>query len=182
VSQSAKIIILDSGATAADGLSPDALAAANINPHTFLATDYLNHYNEMIMMIELLPDMPDCLEDIEQWAPKSYCDHFRDSTFHAKELAITAYGRAARHVRAHFEYVAKRLDARIERFTRQARRFHDDGNMDAFRLLCDEAAMRFSPLLDELSAIIHGTLDSSAHHDGILDHDHAQAEIDALFD
>ncbi|MEO8318885.1 MAG: hypothetical protein ABI561_11235, partial [Bradyrhizobium sp.] len=36
------------------------LKAANINPRTGLATDYLNHFNEAIMLLEMVPDMPEC--------------------------------------------------------------------------------------------------------------------------
>ena len=180
--QSAQIIALDHSVLQGEGLSTEALIAANINPDTFLATDYLNHYNEVIMMIDMLPDMPDCLEDVEDWSPKSYADHFRDSCFQAKDLAIMAYDQAAPHVQAHFEYVCNRLDARISSLTVQARQYLDCGDMDRFRLLCEESGHKFAPLLDELNAIIHGSMDSSAHMEPVCDLDHTQAEIDALFD
>jgi len=41
-------------------MSPEAearaaeLLAANINPRTGLATDYLNHFNEAIMLLEMI--------------------------------------------------------------------------------------------------------------------------------
>jgi len=38
---------------------PERLRAANINPATGLATDYLNHYNEVAMLIATLADMPE---------------------------------------------------------------------------------------------------------------------------
>ena len=47
------------------------LRAANINPRTGLATDYLNHFNEAIMLLEMIPDMPDCAEDFLTWRPLS---------------------------------------------------------------------------------------------------------------
>ncbi len=34
----------------------------NINEQTLLATDYLNHFNEIAMMLEMIPDMPEFLE------------------------------------------------------------------------------------------------------------------------
>ena len=40
----------------------DRLEGSNINPNTFLATDYLNHFNELVMFLEMIPDMPDMLE------------------------------------------------------------------------------------------------------------------------
>ena len=72
-------------------LATDRLAAANINPHTGLATDYLNHFNEVVMMLEMLPAMPDCAEDVLAWQPLSYEDHFEASCFKEKGLAIEAF-------------------------------------------------------------------------------------------
>src|SRR5260370_30160106 len=70
------------------------LRAANINPRTGLATDYLNHLNEAIMLLEMIPDMPDCAEDFLSWRPLSYREHFAASNFTARELAIAAYDSA----------------------------------------------------------------------------------------
>ena len=67
------------------------IAGANINEQSLLATDYLNHFNEVAMILEMLPDMPDFVEDVKSWSLKSYKQHFMDSTFSDKELAIAAY-------------------------------------------------------------------------------------------
>ena len=67
------------------------LRAANINPRTGLATDYLNHFNEAIMLLEMVPDMPECAEDFLTWHPLSYAEHFWASNFKARDLAIEAY-------------------------------------------------------------------------------------------
>ena len=52
-------------------IDPEVLARANINPATGLATDYLNHFNEAIMLLEMLSAMPDCAEDFLVWEPMS---------------------------------------------------------------------------------------------------------------
>jgi len=67
------------------------LRAANINPRTGLATDYLNHFNEAIMLLEMIPDMPECAEDFLTWTPLTYAEHFWASNFKARDLAIEAY-------------------------------------------------------------------------------------------
>src|SRR6266496_1966746 len=67
------------------------LRAANINPQTGLATDYLNHFNEAIMLLEMIPDMPECAQDFLLWYPLSYREHFMASHFKARDLAIEAY-------------------------------------------------------------------------------------------
>ncbi len=70
---------------------PDVLAKANIMPATGLATDYLNVFNEAVMLFGLLPDMPDMIDELLVWQPLSYEKHFARSGFQAKELAILAY-------------------------------------------------------------------------------------------
>src|SRR5436305_880061 len=79
------------------------LRAANINPHTGLATDYLNHFNEAIMLLEMIPDMPDCAADFLRWRPLSYREHFAASSFRARELAIAAYETADPAIRGKFD-------------------------------------------------------------------------------
>ena len=76
------------------------LADANINPRTGLATDYLNHFNQAVMLLDMIPDMPECAEDFLQWQPLSYAEHFTASNFKARDLAISAYETADAGTRA----------------------------------------------------------------------------------
>src|SRR5215813_2687054 len=85
------------------------LKAANINPQTGLATDYLNHFNEAIMLLEMIPDMPECAEDFLAWSPLSYAEHFTASKFKAKELAISAYESADPEIRAEFDQMTETM-------------------------------------------------------------------------
>jgi len=86
---------------------------ANINEKMLLATDYLNHFNEFVMVLDLIPNMPDCLEDAEAWQPKHYQDHFRDSAFSAKELAIMAYDHSPAEYRDQFETLVDLINTPI---------------------------------------------------------------------
>lgn len=81
------------------------LLAANINPRTGLATDYLNHFNEAIMLLEMIPDRPDCAEDFLRWQPLSYREHFTASNFKARALAISAYDSADAAIRTEFDNI-----------------------------------------------------------------------------
>lgn len=86
-----------------------ALRAANINPRTGLATDYLNHFNEAIMLLEMIPDRPECAEDFLTWIPLSYCEHFMASNFKERDLAIEAYEQADAKIRAEFDNIASTM-------------------------------------------------------------------------
>jgi hypothetical protein len=82
------------------------LADANINPATGLATDYLNHFNEAVMLLEMLSMCPDCLDDFRGWRPLSYREHFEASRFKGRDMAIAAYDgaeppRLSRHLGRH---------------------------------------------------------------------------------
>src|ERR1700687_5685455 len=83
--------------------------APHINPHTGLATDYLNHFNEAIMLLEMIPDIPECAEDFLLWYPLSYREHFTASHFKARDLAIEAYESADAGIRAEFDNITSAM-------------------------------------------------------------------------
>ena len=83
----------DPGDTTLDDLV-EAIKGKNINAVSFLATDYLNHFGEVIMLLEMIAIMPECLEDARDWQPKSYDEHFRTSGLSDPEIYIRAYENA----------------------------------------------------------------------------------------
>src|SRR3954468_10740366 len=85
--------------TPCPAIDPARLSAANINPKTGLASDYLNHFNEAIMLLDLLPQTPECIVELIGWEPLSYEEHFAASHFKEKDLAVTAYRAAPRESR-----------------------------------------------------------------------------------
>src|SRR5256885_7382650 len=92
-------------------IDPARLKAANINPKTGLATDYLNHFNEAIMLLDLLPHTPECIVELIGWEPLSYQEHFAASHFKDKELAIAAYEAAEPTARVRLDEVAGTMNA-----------------------------------------------------------------------
>ncbi len=156
-------------------LSPEALRAANINPVTGLATDYLNHFNEVMMLMEMLPDMPDCAEDVLDWAPADYTEHFTNSGFKDKELAVLAYRAAPRHVRADLVTVVLQIEAEVERAQDMLRGEADASACHAVAGLATEC---IKPLIAAASGAIHGQVESADD----FDDENVQAGVDALFD
>lgn len=118
----------DTPATEADDLAlwRARVRDANINDTSLLATDYLNHFNEVVMLIEMVADMPECLDDVRDWRPKSYQDHFADSSFSDKDLAIDAYDHAPAEFRDRLELTVDQINRlvalSIERLDAGARR------------------------------------------------------------
>ncbi len=168
------------------------LAGTNIHEKTFLATDYLNHFNEVIMLLEMLPDMPEMLDEIALWAPKSYTDHFRESGFKDGALAIEAYECAPTVYRNAFDHHVAALNAVI--LDTIAALGRDGGTSEAMHRILEPRMAQAHALLEMLSGIIHGsttTLDQSDVDRTFEAGEEAddgdgrasdQAAIDALFD
>lgn len=143
--------------------SKDALARlrervreANINETTLLATDYLNHFNEFVMVLDLIPDMPDCLADAESWQPKSYRDHFRDSSFSAKDLAIEAYDHSPPEFRLQFESLVDMINILIPKGLERIRWAIGEGDNDKIDFECTNTSKTLKKLMDVVSAVING--------------------------
>ena len=93
--------------------APDAyrMADANINPLTGLATDYLNHFNEAIMLLEMLPQLPDCALDFYAWEPMTYSEHFAASRLRERNTTISAYQHADPKFREGLDTLANTMTA-----------------------------------------------------------------------
>src|SRR5690606_23854677 len=104
-----------SGGSATRAQWRERLLDTNISPETLLATDYLNHFNEVVMLLDLVTDMPECRADLADWQPRSYPEHFRHSGFAHRELAIAAWDHVAAERRQALESVIDRLNREILR-------------------------------------------------------------------
>jgi len=129
------------------------LTVANINPATGLATDYLNHFNEAIMLLEMLAACPDCRDDLFAWRPMNYREHFEASPLRSRRLAIVAYEAADPERRACLDTLAGTMTAVLEA-TRAAMR--TDQLAGASGLLADRAAAMLRALVARAGAVING--------------------------
>lgn len=130
----------------------------NINETSLLATDYLNHFNEVVMLLELIPDMPEMIEDAELWRPTSYVEHFAASAFSDKELAIWAYENAPKD---YVDALEEHIDAANRRILNAVAKIKESlGGIDSdeLRVLVASQLDDIKATLDRISAVINGTL------------------------
>ncbi|WP_448204238.1 hypothetical protein [Azospirillum sp. sgz302134] len=150
-----------------DGIPPDELAdfqawrervkGTNISDKTLLATDYLNHFNEIVMLIEMIPDMPDMLEECLIWQPKSYQEHFRDSGFSDRDLAIEAYGHVPSKFKRPFEDTIAQAHQVVRHTLERIGTDIQDGAGDKLRLDCQTSVAMIHRIIQVANGIIHGT-------------------------
>jgi len=127
----------------------------NINAGSLIATDYLNHFNEIIMLFDLASEMPDCFQDVAAWQPASYPEHFSRSNFSDKGLAIEAYKLCPPDVRSTFDATVAELDAHLLEGIEQCLSTLERGEPEKFKIMCRASAEQSRSLIDRLSAIIH---------------------------
>jgi hypothetical protein len=150
---------------------PARLAAANIMPATGLATDYLNAFNEPIMLFGLLADMPDMIEELHAWQPLTYEEHFARSGFQAKDLAIAAYKAAPDTIRLPFDTLSQQIAEAISAAVSDASALIGTGDQQRLSEFVAETTYGLQSMVMMLDGMVHG-----GHTGG------AQDDIDALFD
>jgi hypothetical protein len=67
-------------------------AANLVNPASGIANDYLNQYNEILLLVENLPVLiPEMVEELLAWKPKNYTEYFETSPLPGGAIAIKIY-------------------------------------------------------------------------------------------
>lgn len=132
------------------------LSGTNINPVTLLATDYFNHFNDVEMVLEMLPSAPDCFEEIADWQPRSYLEHFAQSGLRDAPVAMAAYRKVDPALRTAFETVIEELNSVTLRALEAARAALPAPGAEA-AADCAAAANEMRALLTRASALVNGT-------------------------
>jgi hypothetical protein len=161
------------------GADARPLDGTNINPATGLATDFLNHFNEAIMLLELLPTAPDCKADFLAWHPMNYREHFAASRFKHRDLAIAAYEAANPVFRRKLDEIADHMNTILTATRDGLRR---DLTPRTTRILAAATARWLKPLVARAGAVINGELVRAAHHQHPGADAMPQDAVDALFD
>ena len=155
------------------------LKAANVNPATGLATDYLNHFNEVVMLIEMVESMPECAEDIAEWQPYDYRAHFEITNYVGKEVAIASYDGADPALRAEFDTIIKALSDAVDGLRSAILEASQDENR-GFPEVLPILDRDIRPLISMAGAMINGHIPVGVEDDN--DAFDTQNAIDSLFD
>jgi len=142
-----------------------------INPNTLLATDYMNHFNEVMMLVEMLPDMTDILPDCVGWQSKTYPEHFFQIGLDYGPLSAEAYRHVTSSIKVPFELTVAQLNAVIHLTVKRATATIVIDALDEMRRSFSAGTIAMRKLSETLSGIINGSKQT-------ID----QADIDAIMD
>ncbi|MEA2839142.1 MAG: hypothetical protein QOF41_472 [Methylobacteriaceae bacterium] len=139
-------------------------AAALVNPASGLANDYLNLFNEIVMLMEQLPSMPELIDDIFAWRPTSYQDYFTRSILPGRGSALEAYAALSQTFRRDFEAIVEELDRMAVGAIAAVRRHHrTKGDSEPYTLvgLCTRSGEKMREVLDRATKLVnHGPGDA----------------------
>ncbi len=157
------------------------IPGTNINESTLLASDYLNHFHELVMLLEAISSEPSSFaDDLLSWRPLTYEEHFAESGFRDKNLAIAAYRRAPPKIRARFDEAVARLHGEAVTLVAEVAA-ELNGNSKKLNKTCEKAARRLRILIDEANAIANGEVLTDRSDPDTRGDVGGQAAIDALF-
>jgi len=142
-----------------------------INSVTLLSTDYLNHFNEAVMLLEIVPDMPDMLDDVREWQPKTYQEHFADSQFKMRDLAIEAYDASPPEFRQPFDATIVKLNRMVAEAVDTVGTAIAAGDPERLQVTVSDTTAALRAEIDRAGAIVNGSAER-------MDQD----SVDALFD
>ncbi|MDR3424235.1 MAG: hypothetical protein P4M13_04030 [Alphaproteobacteria bacterium] len=145
------------------------VAGLNIDQRSLLSTDYFNTFNSVVMVMEMLPDAPDMLEEVEQWRFNDYVEHFKSSGLDFADIAIEAYAHSPPELREAFERKINGMRVFLEEAAHMLRRLYDAGETQTFSHVAQMVASLFRGMMEEGNAIVHGGSAST------------QADIDKMF-
>jgi hypothetical protein len=123
------------------------------------------------MLLEIVPDAPECLDDCKAWQPLEYTEHFKNSGIADRDLAIEAYPYSPPQYKQPFDQLVREMNRLIAISIKRLELVLADGNEEQARHVAARASQNLQDLIGQASAIIHGD-------NHVID----QKQIDALMD
>ncbi len=87
-----------------------------VNPSSGIANDFLNQYNEVLLLVENLPVLlPEMVDELLAWKKKSYEEYFMTSPLPGSDIAIKIYGMLDDSFKKKFEVQIAKIDKIADR-------------------------------------------------------------------
>lgn len=131
--------------------------ATTVTSNSSLTGAYLQQFNEMVKLIEHLPDAPESIGDILNWHPTTYQDYFNASAMPGRVSAADVYASLNRCVRQNFEGVVEDLDHKALGAVAVIRRHyktHGEARPDIMTEICTRAGTHLREVLGKANDLV----------------------------
>jgi hypothetical protein len=138
-----------------------ARAAQLVNPKSGIANDFLNHFNEILLLIENLPLLlPEMVDELLQWRAKTYREYFQNSNLPGSGAALEIYANLESEFRRDFEMMVARLNLMALEdihYIKEHRGPNGEINPDEVSEFCETASAEFRKALENAANMVnHG--------------------------
>ncbi len=154
---------------------PELFSRANslVNPKSGIANDYLNVLNEISMLVENYPAMPEFYDTIVGWKTTGYTEYFQNSNLPGSDAALKSWEITRAELREAFETLICEVETLASRaksnITSHAERQLDDRAIES---ICADLAESMRACIMRATHIVNnGT---------VLPLDNAQERADAI--
>lgn len=139
-------------------------ASELVNPKSGIANDYLNTFNEILLLIENLPVLlPEMVDELRR--PTGYREYFQASSLPGSRVALAIYDGLPEQVRGHFERMIEAVNevALASVDTIKAHRC-PEGTIEPDNVsdYCEKAAADMRLQLEQLSDFVNNGYQASA--------------------
>jgi hypothetical protein len=141
-------------------------AACLVNPASGIANDYLNHFNEVLLLIENLPTLlPEMLDELLEWRPVTYREYFAKSLLPGSARALEIYEGLDDSFRREFEGIIDGINAMATASIDVIRAHRNsDGELDPSRVsdFCENASCAIRSALNRASDLVNNGRENPA--------------------
>jgi len=141
-------------------------AAALVNPASGIANDYLNHFNEVLLLIENLPTLlPEMLDELLEWKPVTYREYFAKSQLPGSVRALQIYDGLDENFRRDFESIIDGINAMALASIEVIRAHRSQtGDLDPSRVseFCENASSAIRSALNRAADLVNNGRTSAA--------------------
>jgi hypothetical protein len=141
-------------------------AACLVNPASGIANDYLNHFNEVLLLIENLPTLlPEMLDELLEWKPVTYREYFAKSLLPGSARALEIYEGLDESFRRDFESIIDGVNAMATASIDVISAHRSpDGELDPSRVsdFCENASCAIRSALNRASDLVNNGRENPA--------------------
>lgn len=117
-----------------------------VNPSSGIANDFLNQYNEVLLLVENLPVLlPEMVEELLAWKSKTYEEYFTLSPLPGSEIAIKIYSSLDKSFIRKFEAQMSKINKLANKaivFIREQRLSREELIAEDVELFCEQISKK----------------------------------------
>jgi hypothetical protein len=147
--------------------------------HRGLSNDYLNHYSEALMLIEMAADDPAITADLVDWRPVDYRTYFGASELRRASAALAAYDALPANRREAFERLVAAMDTLTDLAIFALQPPCDPSRSPEIALVIAETAPALRKLIDRAAIFLNSGGQELAPGN---DNEQAQSAIDRILE